>query len=484
MEGASWIRRREDNKLSIHPLIRQILKNELAPKAENCEEFLAALWKKFEFRYPQNAELFQQAAELYKNAAENLEDKFGKFNYRTGHCFLIIRRFADADIYSNRAMRIQEKVLSMWDISLAPTYNDVGVVSLKFYDESKAEKAFMCAYALCKKTAPDNPYFADAHLNLSEIFAKKEDYNNALFFARDAIKILKNQPPQLEFKLANAHNELGHILKCIGKYEDALKNIEIAAEIYKRISLFAGSPDLAVCYRNIADMHVIFGNTEKAVEYIERAIQMQEKILPPNHTDLFNSYYRATKIYQMSQNIDKFFLCSKKISAISNERQKRYAVHMLQFALHILEVDRNLTLEMRARRYCNVADAYQKLKDYENAEKYILLSIKQISLGVKDPFEILNIYCTASQIYREKKNFEVSFQYAKDSLAVAEKISPQNFGSLAMCYIQMGLLYGDMNLKSESQICFQKAREFDFMDKATGTQNLVQSTDWRHINEI
>ena len=484
MEGASWIRRREDNKLAIHPLIRQILKNELIPKAEDCEDFLSALWKKFEFRYPQDAELFQQAAELYKNAAENLEDKFGKFNYRTGHCFLIIRKFSDAVIYANRAMRIQEKTLSMWDINLAPTYNDVGVVSLKFYDKSKAVKCFMCAYTLCKKTAPDNPYFADTYLNLSEIFANKNDYDNALIFVEDAIKILKTQLPQLEFKLANAHNELGHILKCSGKFKDALKNIEVATEIYKRISPLAGSPDLAVCYRNIADMHVILGNVEKAVEYIECAIQMQEKILPPNHTDLLTSYHKATEIYQIAQNADEFFSYSKKISSICAERQKKQWINILQLALHILAVDKNLTVKMRAHRYRDVADAYQKLKDFTNAEKYILLSIEQISLGVEDPVEILLTYFTVSQIYRENKNFEIALQYAKDSLEMVEKNSPRDFENLSMCYMQIGILYEDMNLEKDAQICFQKAHKFEFIAKADGTQNLVQSTSWRHINEI
>ena len=87
---------------------------------------------------------------------------------------MIIRKFADAAIYANRVMSIQEKILPMWDINLAPTYNDVSVDSLKFYNESKAVKSFMCAYALCRKVAPDNPYFADTYLNLAEIFAKKK----------------------------------------------------------------------------------------------------------------------------------------------------------------------------------------------------------------------------------------------------------------------------------------------------------------------
>ena len=455
LEGASWVRRRNDNKLCIHPLIRLIFKNELAPKDEDCEEFLSALWKKFEFQYPVNTALFKQAAELYENATNNLQDAFGNFAYCAGHCFFVIERLGRAKDYAHKSKKIREKVLSEWDIRLAKSYNDVGALLIYFseaYNQylgeyetvsklfKSAYKHFLSAYAIFSKTAPDNPHFGETYLHLVKFFKTDE----AIIFVKGAIDLFRKQPQKLKFKLAGAYSKLGELLKSSGKNAEAIEQIKIAAEIYKSIAPPEGNRDLALAYVSISDIYKVMDNLEDAIEYIERAIQIQEKVLSIGHPEIFHSYQKAAELYKSVECFpynSHYYFYLRKSNDSFGELRKYYGKKMLENIFLILNGNIELDDKMLAHYNRNLADAYRDIGDYDNAEKYILMSEEKISADSTDATELWLTYFTASQIYRDKKMYETAISYAKKALAVT---NPKDSSNLQTCYLQLAMLDNDI----------------------------------------
>lgn len=452
MEGASWVRRRNDNKLCINQIIRIILKNELQPKDEDCEEFLSALWKKFEFQYPVNTALFKQAAALYENAANDLPDAHGNFSYCAGHSYLVIERFGRAKDYAHKSKKIRENILSMWNIELAKSYNDVGAILMYFARCSglylgEFEKAFKCrrsafkhflsAYAIFMKSAPDNPHFGETLLHLAKFF----ENDKAVTAAEVTVNFFKNQPPQFRFKLAAAYSALGRIFKNAKKFAEALAQMKLAAETYKSIAPADGNQDLALSYVNISDTYWLIGDITNAIEYLERAVQIQEKIFAEGHFDTFNSYKKAVELYKSAGRLDKAELYLKKISDSFKPRRKFYGKKMLELNFIILDGNIELDDEMLAHRYCSTADAYRDIGDYDNAEKYILMSKEKISDNVSANVVWLT-YFTASQIYQEKKAFEKAIHYVRKALAMTETEELQSMKDT--CLFQLQSLQNDM----------------------------------------
>lgn len=433
-------------------MIRLIFKNELKPRDEDCAEFLSALWKKFEFQYPVNTTLFKQAAELYENATNDLPDARGDFAYCAGHAFLAIERFGRAKDYAHKSKKIREDVLDMWDIELAKSFTDVGII-LKYFakayarhlDDFKrayifsrsANKHFVSAYAIFLKSAPDNPHFGEVYLQL----ANSSDDDKAIELVNSAIDLFKKQSPKLNFKLAAAYSKLGHILKSTGKNSEALEQMKLAAETYKNIAPPESNQDLALSYVDISDIYKDIGDHKSAIEYLERAITIQEKVLVDGHPDTFQSYKRAVDLYQFVEGYsDNSSLYSKKINNSYGARRKYYGQKMLESNLLILNGNIPLDDELLAHRYRSTAESYRDIGDYENAEKYILMAEEKIS-DDSAPIEVWLIYFTASQIYGDMKRYETAVNYVHKAIEVTK---PDDSSNLYTCYTQLHLLQNNM----------------------------------------
>ena len=113
LESHSWLRRRkEDNLLTIHPLIRSVFKNELKPTDEDCANFLKKIWNIIDNMYPPNFVLFRQAAELFERATNDLPDACGDFAFYAGFCFIAVGKISAAIFYEDKAVKIREVALA------------------------------------------------------------------------------------------------------------------------------------------------------------------------------------------------------------------------------------------------------------------------------------------------------------------------------------------------------------------------------------
>ncbi len=155
--------------------------------------------------------------------------------------------------------------------SLAGTiYNGIGVCYFYQNDPKKAEKYLKLA-AQAKKDANDYQYYALITTNLAILQISNGSPNEAIKTLKDAEKtLLKNKQPEY---LATVYNSLGAAYQtvkpdsCVYYYEKsldfALKNKDLVNQM--------------TAYQNIGDYHLENKNYEAAIEYMKKAIAVNDQ---------------------------------------------------------------------------------------------------------------------------------------------------------------------------------------------------------------
>lgn len=441
LESHSWIRRhKESNLLWIHPLIRTILKNELKPKDEDCEDFLAALWYLFDNMYPPNLNLFKQAAEMFATATNELPDLRGDFAFYAGFCCLAVGNYSSASIYEDKAVIRREKFLSDKPKDLARTYNDAGVAALQLndYDKGLAYLEQSIKILTTLTDVEDLQNLANVCASVAVAYTNRENIERGMVLARRAVEIFEKYPPKNLYEKANAHNTLSQSLKMSKKYEEALDQSKKALSIMQKIA--PNQPDLAFVYRNIAETLAMANKSQDALNYAKTALQILESILPQNHNEILKTYSMLAEIYRFLDDNDAYQLYLDKGQSAMNARQEELAKKKLALAVKMLDddfVELTRTDVMKYNR--DAADACRTLNKFDDAQKFILTAVENIQPDT-DALEKYLTYFTASQIFSAQKDFENAITFTKKSLDAALAVK-DNLDLLSTPYLQLGNLY-------------------------------------------
>ena len=423
LERRGWIRRRpENNLLCIHPLIRNIFRNELKPTNADCKDFLLALWSRIDDIYPPNKTLIKQAATVYIIAAERLSGESWENYYRAGYCHMISKSFVIAEVYGKVALNIQEKLLPESDCRLAKIYSMTGLAKLstKWHLDIKqniktAETYIRNAFAIFERTAPNSAEFAQACANLSLVYEKFENYPEAVRLAEKAIEIFEISPPKNKSKIAFVHGDIGRFLIQTKDYERSLKHLKFASEILETLAP-KGNLDLVRFYRDIAECYKAFGKPEEAVRYAEEIIKMQERFSEKDSSELGEAHGFIAELYDFlwQKTDDEEYL--KKFNYEIQLSSKITNTQFLKTALKsVRQAKENHDNNDLVRSYIYAAEACLALEKYPEAEKYILAALQEIFPKTTNPYLIKKVYYVASQIYKATEIFDKALSYAEKS---------------------------------------------------------------------
>lgn len=96
--------------------------------------------------------------------------------------------------------------------------------------------------------------------------------------------------------LATGYNNVGSTYGALGDHKQALEYQLKALEIRERV-LPPEHPDLAISYGNVGSTYCALGEPQKALEYELKVISIFEKVLPQNHPHLATSYNNVGSTY-------------------------------------------------------------------------------------------------------------------------------------------------------------------------------------------
>lgn len=390
-----WLRLTDSRMVDIHPVIRLVCREELKPTDKNCGEFLRAVWGQYDQEHFDNKK-FSKMAELFTAASRWLKDSGGDWAACAGEIWYGVGAYAKAYHYAQCQLDIRKEFLLEDQLELADAYYQMGKAcdAVGKY-RSALEYLFKAMELRKKKLPPEHLDLAKIYRDIGAVLVTQEQFQDALKYSKKALEIYEKILPMDDLELARAYCGLGGIYGC-------MKNIRGAME-YQLKALFIRErklkdhPDLCKSYGNVAMLWLCMGDCQKALDNIQKCLDIQEKILPEDHRDLATTYNNLALIYG---------------------HQNRYDMQL-----------------------------HYNLKSMEVYEKTL----------PEDHQDLATAYNNVSTCYCEQKSYPKALEYQQKALDICEKVLPDNHSHLAQSYLNMGMIYVYMAKDEKAAVYFEKA---------------------------
>jgi tetratricopeptide (TPR) repeat protein len=157
-----------------------------------------------------------------------------------------------------------------------------------------------------------NPYVSDIYSDISGIYSRLKDNENAAVYAKKAIDIRKRMSMEVD---SSTYTMYAFLLQDEGIYDEALlpwslKAVDLAEQLYGE-----EHKETAMAYIRLGRNYVGLNALEKAEEFFNKALNIQKKLLVPNHPDTLTTLGQLAGIYfrqgDYQRALDDFRYCAK-----------------------------------------------------------------------------------------------------------------------------------------------------------------------------
>ena len=291
-----------------------------------------------------------------------------------GNAYFIIDDYDNSKEYCLRAMEIRERTLPENHVYLAFGENSMGSILMweEKYEESYKHLKRSCDI-LEHNFGPSHPQvlkiktnIAILHTDLGERWKALQLYNECLPYLEDM------QPDGAIITLLN----MGSNYMTMGDYDEALNTLELAEHYTKENPQ---SVPIAESYINAERAHIYsqLNQDEKALDYIDKAIDRIEFLFGKDAEDLLQEYIKKGRILHKLNRFEAASKAFKYAVFLGEKHQKPYALYRAQAyefygeALH--EEGRTEEARQMLRKaeeaysgsevWWNLADIYAKIAD-------------------------------------------------------------------------------------------------------------------------
>ena len=392
----------EERVLTLHPLVQEVVWNELKPAPENCEGFLQTLCSQYDTQVPymtkaynarhlaQIASCLVKAVNLLSLTAPLKTHYLDKIGFLLGELGDFNNQLAS---YQN-TLNIREKILPPDHLELAVNYD-----------------------------------------NISHSWGELGNHPRQLEFCLKALKIFEKVLPPDHPNLAISYGNTGAAWGNLGNYQKQLAFYQKALEIWEKI-LPPDHPDLAASYNNMGAAWGRLGNYQKQLAFCQQALEIREKILPPNHPDLAISYNNVGAAWGRLGNY---------------QNQLAFCLKALEIRKKILPPD-HPALAVSCN---NIGDAWGSLGNYQNQLAFYqkALEIREKILPPDHP-DLTTSYNNLGVAWGKLGNYQKQLVFYQKALEIQKKILPPEHPILAVSYNNVGIAWGNLgNYKKQLGFC-------------------------------
>jgi tetratricopeptide (TPR) repeat protein len=223
-----------------------------------------------------------------------------------------------------------------------------------------------------------------------------------------------------------------------GEYEEAIIFYDKVIEINKRI-LPPNHLSFAGTYNNIGMVYYSMGDYPKALSTYEKALEIKQQSLPPNHSSFVGTYNNIGIVYDNMGDYPKALSSYEKTLKI--QKQSLPSNH-----------------PSFAGTYNNIGMVYHKMGDYPKAlssyEK--APEIQKQSLPPNHP-ELAMSYNNIGAVYKIMGDYSKALSFYEKALEIQKQLLAPNHPSLASSYNNIGLLYEKKDDYSNARSFLERA---------------------------
>jgi tetratricopeptide (TPR) repeat protein len=270
-------------------------------------------------------------------------------------------------------------------------------------------------------------------LRLGKLMVRLGQFNKA----EELYEILLKQTTD-EGEKSHLYHMMGGIKYYQGKYAEAIEFYEKSIKINQKI-LSPTDPDLTASYENIGLVYNNMGEHSKALSYYEKALEIKQKTLPPNYPSLATSYNNIGSVYH-------------------NMGEHSKALSYYEKDLEISQKTLPPNHPSLATSYNNIGSLYDNMGEYSKALSYYekSLEIEQKTLPPNHP-ALATSYNNIGEVYNNMGEYSKALSYYAKDLEISEKTLPPNHPDLATSYNNIGSVYDSMGEDSKALSYYERA---------------------------
>ncbi len=209
--------------------------------------------------------------------------------------------------YISASADIRENILAEDDPDLAYTYTNLGRLYRMLGDDPRAFDYNTRAEAVyIKHYGTTYPGLGTLYLNTGNILRVMGDYSRAVDYYRKSLHIYHTGDNPNHPNVPRLHNNLGAVYLLIN--QDSL------AEHYLSLSLESGQNAILtlITYRNLARIQERKGDFAAGLDYMAKAFATADQELPPDHYERANLYHDYALLFRAMEQEDKALLFIEK----------------------------------------------------------------------------------------------------------------------------------------------------------------------------
>jgi len=303
----------------------------------------------------------------------------------------------------------------------------------------------ICLFAYAQDQDQDHQ-LADRHWHKAQDLEKRGKYNEAVKYLEEAMTIFKKLGQ--EDKIATCLSHLGGIYKSVGSYNRAIEYLEEALEIDKRLGM---EDKAAIRLSNIGDVYDSQGQYDKAIEYLEDVLRINKKLgMEADAAIRLNSigrvletqgkYGRAIEYFEKALNIDRKLEQDDKISIglanIGNifKSGKQYDT-AIKYYENALDIDKKLGQgDKVVLQLANIGGVYETQGKYVKAWKYYEEALDTAETVNQDNNIAIGL-ANIGNIFKYWGQHEVTIKYYEKALAINKKLGHEDKVAIRLNYI-------------------------------------------------
>jgi tetratricopeptide (TPR) repeat protein len=245
-----------------------------------------------------------------------------------------------------------------------------------------------------------------------------------------------------EGKPTKAKNYIKEGLKYyyLAEYNKALEYYNKALDL-QIVTLGEKHKDTASSYNNIGSVYSKLGDYVQALEYYNKALELQIATLGEKHKDTANSYNNIGVVY----------------------RKLGDYVQALEYYNKSLEIRKEVLGEKHqdtASSYNNIGVVYRKLGDYVQALEYYnkALEIRKELLGEKHQ-DTATSYNNIGNVFNGLEKYKEALENYNKSLEIQKELLGEKHPDTATSYNNIGVVYAELGKYNEALENYNKALE-------------------------
>jgi serine phosphatase RsbU (regulator of sigma subunit) len=322
--------------------------------------------------------------------------------------------------------------------------NNLGLACYYINQYDDALKHFNKASEIARALKNDSK-LAVALNNIGLVYDDKADYNNALTYYLQSLKLVEGTG-ESKFQLASTLNNIALIYKTQGKYDEALSFHNRSLKIKREIGNKRGEGS---SLHNIGLVYKLKGDYDKSLEFYHQALELRRSINDESGAGL--TLNNIGSVYDSKGEYDKALRYFEEALVIREKSQDKYGLAITLFSM---------------------GSAYCERKEYKKGNDFMERAMNIAKeIGAKELLK--HGYETYALIYEAQGDYKHAYENQKEYIAVKDSI-------LNETTIQQ---LNELQTKYESE---KKQKELELVTKESKIQALELNKNklWMYVMVI